>query len=318
MSNISTLTLNPALDKTYFISGTLTPGAAYKIEKPLVNAGGKGINVSRALKKFGIESNAYFPVGGVAGRTLKSLLTTETINYYTVEMKSETRTNIKIIDANGSYTELNETGGLITKKEIDKLIKLILFNSKETPELFIISGSNPNGVDADVFKAVINKIKSYGKRVVLDCSGEALLAGASCKPFLIKSNAAELSELVATEITTISEAVENCAAYFSKTGINIICTVGPKGAVYACEYGVFTVTAPPVKTLRGLAGAGDTFLAAFIYALDESAGNIISALSFASAAAAAKVATDGTGMPELEAVRAVLADENSEICVERI
>lgn len=270
--NIVTLTMNPARDRTVLIDGEFKPGGLYRIGRAHENFSGKGINVSKALENLGANVTTITPLTA-----------------------APVRTNIKIIDSAGVCTEINENGGPITAAEMDELL-IILKKSTENTQYIVISGSIPQGVDKSVYNYLIKIFKSRGITTVLDCDGEALHRGVEAKPYLIKPNLTELSGLIGTEISTIDRAVETSSELHVKTGVNILCTMGADGALYAGDEGLYTVTSPQVR-VRGFSGAGDTFLAAFLYE-KHLTGNIESALKFASSAAAVKVEMIGTDIPD--------------------
>lgn len=274
--NIVTLTMNPARDRTVIIDGEFIPGGLYRIGKAHENFSGKGINVSKALENLGANVTTITPVTA-----------------------APVRTNIKIIDSGGVCTEINESGGPITTEELDELL-IILKKVTENTQYIVISGSIPQGVDKSVYNYLIKILKSRGIITILDCDGEALHMGVEAKPYLIKPNLTELSGLIGTEISTIDRAVETSSELHVKTGVNILCTMGADGALYAGDEGLYTVTSPQVR-VRGFSGAGDTFLAAFLYE-KHMTGSIESALKFASSAAAVKVEMIGTDIPDGESM----------------
>ena len=275
--NVCTLTMNPSHDRTVNIAGEFKPGGLYRIDRAHENFSGKGINVSKALENLGVNVTTIIP-----------------------KMAVPYRTNIKIIDSRGSCTELNENGGPMTPSELDELINTI-DKSTENAQYMIIAGSIPQGVDKSVYNFMINTMKTRGIVTILDCDGEALHRGVEAGPYLIKPNLTELSGLIGTEISTRERAVEMSSELHVKTGVNILCTLGEDGAVYAGNQGIYTVNSPHV-TVRGFSGAGDTFLAVFMYELHTSQ-SVENALRFASSAAAAKVEMTGTDIPDKESMR---------------
>lgn len=269
---IATLTMNPSHDRTVFIDGEFKPGGLYRIGRAHENFSGKGINVSKALENLGADVITIYP-----------------------KTAAPYRTNIKIIDSYGSCTEINESGGPVTESEMNDLSQII-GKLTENTQYFVIAGSIPQGVDKSVYNLLISGLKVKGIYTALDCDGEVLHRGVEFKPNLIKPNLAELSGLIGTEISTTNMAVEKSFALHVKTGVNILCTMGAKGALYAGDEGLYTVSSPQVK-VRGFSGAGDTFLAAFLYE-KHMTGSVESALKFASSAAATKVEMTGTDIPD--------------------
>ena len=296
MMKASTLTLNPALDRTMYFDSVFRAGELNRCRNTVLTLGSKGINVSRFLKLFGIEATAYAFSGGDTGSTMKKMLTEEGVKFSFVETEAPTRMNIKMIDSEENCTEANEAGGPITEAELSALISRIE-NDAEEGEYFFLGGSIPHPVEKAVYNSITQVLKTKGAKVILDCDGEALERGLEAKPSLIKPNLYELSMLLGRRITEPEDAVESCKRLYVEKGVEILCTMSEKGAVFAGEKGVFSVTSPRV-TLRGFTGAGDSFLAAFTYTRDRT-GDIEASLKFASSAAAAKVELAGSALPPL-------------------
>lgn len=328
--NVATLTLNPCIDKTlYFNTSFRTDGlnrAAYSV----TSAGGKGINVARIYRKLGIRVQALGFAGGTTGDMLRALLAKEDIQTNFVETLCDTRMCIKLIDATGVCTEANECGGPIQEEEY-KALKAQLVSSAqqrgaiqpcntEEDVILFAGGSIPSGLPDDTYKQLITELSSPGSghpgtgragtgklRFILDADGAALREGITASPWLIKPNCAELSGLVGYEITgrTAQEKAENAAKasrrIHAQYGTNVLCTLGGDGAVYTNADGAYYVNAPHV-TMRGFTGAGDTFLASFVFAYEKNGSDVESALCFASSAAAAKVELAGTEMPDKQAM----------------
>lgn len=293
---IISVTLNPALDRTMRFE-TFTAGRLNRAFSSSLSAGGKGINVSRMLKKCGAASPAFGFTGGRCGTLLCDILTSEGIDIHLTETKTETRMNIKIITETGETTEANEPGGPVESSELDILTEA-LYKSTACGKLFVLGGSIPQGVDKGVYNFIVKGLKEKGARAVLDCDGDALRLGIDAKPLLIKPNNQELGHYLGIKIETLTEAAEAAACLYVDKSVEILCTLGKKGAVFAGKDGLYTVTSPGVDA-KSFAGAGDSFLAAFLY-MRELTGNVPDALRFASSAAAVKVTLEGTVFPERE------------------
>ncbi len=291
----NTITLNPALDRTVFLSEFNT-GALNRTKSTVMAAGGKGINVSRMLHSLGCEGSAFAFCGGENGRILRSLCEIDGIDCAFVESECETRMCIKIIEDSSRCTEINERGGPITKEESDKFFSFVE-SSAAADDLWIISGSFPPGVDNGVYNLLTSMLKSHGCSVVLDCDGIALENGLRANPTLIKPNMAELSALVGYGVDSVEKAIYAAKCVYVQNHVDILCTMSEMGAVYVGKHGVYRVDAPKVD-VKGFAGAGDCFLAAYLHKYSLGC-DICECLSFASAAAAAKVELSGTAVPDM-------------------
>lgn len=294
---IATLTLNPALDRTMYFDTPFVGGALNRATDTVLTLGGKGINVSRVMKRFGINAPAYGFSGGENGALMEKLLSEEGIDCRFIKTRADTRMNVKMIDSLSVCTEANESGGPVSDSELEKLFYEV-GGAAKIHDFFTIGGSIPRGVEKNVYNLLIKRISDAGAKVILDCDGEALSLGTEAKPYMIKPNLYELSGLVGKELKSDREAVENCKRLYGETGVSVLCTMGGRGAVYAGIHGCGKVNSPRV-TLKGFTGAGDTFLSAFLYK-SERGYRLEEAMRFASSAAAAKVELCGTALPDAE------------------
>ena len=305
---IATLTLNPCIDKTLYFNGAFQTDALNRAAYAMINAGGKGINVARIYRRLGIRASAYGFCGGAMGELLRTLLEREDITAQFTETSCDTRMCIKLIDADGVCTEANEAGGPMLDTEYAALktqLSGFLAACERSGEdgILFAGGSVPAGLDRGIYREIISMFRGSHVRFILDADGEALKTGLGGSPWLIKPNIHELSGLVGYEIAgrdatekAIAAAKASrriCAEY----GTNELCTLGADGAVYTGTDGVYYVNAPHV-TMRGFTGAGDTFLASFMFAYEKNGHDVQTALCFASSAAAAKVELAGTEMPD--------------------
>ena len=350
---IATLTLNPAIDRTIYC-GKIKTGALNRAVSPSVMThGGKGTNVSCVLKTLGVESTAYGFYGGDTGDLFMKLLEPYNINTDFTRVKSSTRMNIKIIAEDGESTEFNEAGGLVEPSEIKNLLEKIR-RDLDGIDFFFMSGSVPPGIGKEIYRDIID----LGDRTkfILDCDGEALKLCMSNKkkPYMIKPNQFELEQycgkkfdLVGTpymasgnfaitsgdghdiscpyeKIPAIIEVKEAEKKIFDETGVTVLCTLGEYGGIYCGVDGICYAAAPRLEKheIRGFAGAGDTFLPAFVAAhwgmmpsngasgKPRPTGGSSSAeraLTFAVAAATAKVTKPGTEMASPEEIAEMTA-----------
>ena len=308
----ATLTLNPALDKTMYFN-KFDEGILNRAEGSNLALGSKGINVSRIFNILGEQCRAIAFCGGYNGRIMQQIANSESLPYEFIETRAETRMNVKIIETStGICTECNELGGPITPDEYAELGASIERAFSEIEYLFL-GGSVPKGIDPMIYSRLIKSGKSKGVKVILDCDGAALRDGVEHSPYMIKPNLFELEHLCGKELNlerlgdgSVSEAsiksiCQICMQIHEKYNTKVLCTMSGDGAIYAGEEGTFYQSAPKV-TLRGFAGAGDTFLATFIYKYTADAGDCAEALKFAASAAAAKVELEGTTLPTRDAM----------------
>lgn len=287
---IATVTLNPALDKCVFVD-CLHPNDTNRICRVEVDAGGKGVNVSRVLKELRSETITLGFIGGHTGRYIEHVLTSEGIHTSFTTIKADTRTNIAIQEASGAPpTSLNEPGPLITADELGGFtahVKEIAVKSK----LMIFGGSLPTSVPVDIYKTLIESVKDTGVKIILDSDGEPMQLGMQVSPFMIKPNRDEVKRLVGVDIQSLNDAKKavNLLAEF-KVQV-IVISMGAKGAVTATKDGVWHAVPPEVNVVSTI-GSGDSMVAgmAHIFAGD---GSVEDALRWGSAAGAATAMTNG-------------------------
>jgi len=293
---IATVTLNPAIDRNIIYDKSLEAGELNRVSPALVNAGGKGINVSRMLKKYGVDTYVFGLNGGRTGKMLDDILSDEGIETHFTKTDCETRMNVKITDADSKETEINEKGGPVTENELKELIKTLITSDAE---LFVIGGSTPMGLCDDTVFRIVNALKISGKKVITYISGAPLVKAVEARPYLIKPNRDEFCQLLGYTPDR-DKYCHEAMAFYSKTGIEIILTMGKDGACYSGRAGNYRIINPEVKA-KGFSGAGDTFLASYIYGVTNDM-DIREALRFASAASLSKVELEGTNLPDMNTV----------------
>lgn len=200
---IYTITLNPALDRTLWID-KIRDDVSNRILEEHSFAGGKSIDVSRVLKNLGIDNIALGFVGGFSGRELEGRLLNQGVQSDFVRVSGETRTNI-IIHENKTEKQINfnARGPEIRPDEIMLLVEKV--DGLKNPEIVAIGGSLPPGVNPEIYRRIITKLKKSQAYVVLDVDGEALKQGIKARPNVIKPNIHELSELAERELKDMDE-----------------------------------------------------------------------------------------------------------------
>lgn len=260
---VLTVTLNPALDRTYFVDG-FTAGEMNVAKFDRIDAGGKGINVARALKRFGIDALAAGLNGGPSGALLGSILGDEGIPFDFFRVSGDTRTNVKVSDLqSGVTTEINGQGFGVSEEEAEgfmmKLRELL-------PDYgyVVLSGSVPRGMPAGIYAEIIEACAAAGAQAILDADGQALSLGAKAIPYALKPNLKEFSGLTGKRFDSDREiALE--ARKLVETGIEwVAVTMGERGMVLVSVDEAIRAEPFPVRAVC-TTGAGDVALAAFIY-----------------------------------------------------
>ena len=232
---IYTVTLNPAYDKTYTVSGFL-PGGTNKVHSTSVKTGGKGLNVSRVLSGFGIPNLAL----GIADEIFCAAITREKIRHDFIITQSQVRTNIKISDEkHGIVTELNETGSNVSPEVFPK-IEAKLEEYLKKGDIVIFTGSLPPGAPDDIYKKWIGLCHRKSVLSILDTSGIALKEGIEAKPYMIKPNLDELCYLAGRPLISISD-IQSEALKIASSGIKkVLVSMGGDGAVLVSGNNVIT------------------------------------------------------------------------------
>lgn len=207
---IYTITLNPAIDKTIVLD-KLKLGEVNRSIYSRNDIGGKGINVAKVIKNLGYDVCAVGFLGDENKNYVYKKLDEYGIEYNFTEVKGETRTNIKIVENERKiFTDINQTGFEVYYEDVDILInnlKSVLKNR----DVVVLSGSIPKGLDEDIYKQIIIKLKSCGCKVILDADGQVFRKGLEAKPYLIKPNINELKSIMDCDenIESIKKVTEN-------------------------------------------------------------------------------------------------------------
>ena len=265
MSNIITITLSPAVDKSATVP-VLIPDKKMKCSDPVFEPGGGGINVARAIRKLGGNALALYLAGGNTGRYLTGMLKDEGIDTAQIETASETRENLSILDlSSGLQYRFGMPGAFIEPDELKQLLGRV--RAMGSLDYMVLSGSVPPGVPKDIFARLASIGKEKGARVVLDTSGEALREGAHEGVYLLKPNMAEISALMGEEKMN-DMAVEDMAYGLLERGNCeiLLLSMGAGGALLLTREETIRLSSPALK-VRSTVGAGDSMVAGMVYSL---------------------------------------------------
>ncbi|MEG1886995.1 MAG: 1-phosphofructokinase [Oscillospiraceae bacterium] len=290
---IYTVTLNPALDYIMDI-GKLDFGKTNRSRCETIYPGGKGINVSIVLSRLGCESCAWGFLGGFTGAKLRNSL--EEIGCkqdFVLLSNEETRINVKL--RGQTETEINAIGPKISAEDMKNLLeKFEVLNSRDT---LVLAGSIPMNCDKNCYEEMLRIAVKADAKCVVDTCGEPLLRTLSYRPFLIKPNLQELSEVLNRNIETQSE-IFAAAQELQKIGArNVMVSCGKDGAYLFTQRESF-FAAPPRGTLVNSVGAGDSMVAGFL-ADYEKYNDYESALKFAVKVGSATAYSDWLATPEM-------------------
>ncbi|MGH8879797.1 MAG: 1-phosphofructokinase family hexose kinase [Stackebrandtia sp.] len=280
---IVTVTLNPSLDHTLDVE-SLRPGRMNRAGHTRLDPGGKGVNVSRALVAHGIATRAVLPHGGHEGAQLVELLEAERVTLAAVPIAGRTRSNVTLVESDGTVTKVNEPGAPLTGTELLAITETVLEVSAAA-EWVVVSGAAPPGVSVSDFTRLCRRLVEAGVRLAVDTSGPWLRAAARAGAHLVKPNRRELSEVVETELPRLEDIARAATTLQSWGAHTVLASLAADGAVLADESGVHVGTPPPV-TARSNVGAGDAMLAGFLASGASGTPSLIEALAWGAAAAA--------------------------------
>lgn len=264
--DIVTLTVNPALDKSTHFRG-LVPEQKIRCETPRFDAGGGGINVSKAIAHLGGSSKALFTSGGSTGKMLKEIIEKEGLSFETIEIHSATRESFVAVDDNTNLQyRFGFKGAEINEDEKDKIIQLIQ-ELKST--YLIVSGSLNEGLPIDFYKTISEITKKSGIKLIVDAYGDALIKALEAGVFMIKPNVAELSKLIGVESLEMEEINHAAKKIIASGGAEIVVvSLGPQGAVMVTKDFYEFVPAPNVVK-KSTVGAGDSMVGGMVLALSQ-------------------------------------------------
>lgn len=259
------ITPNPAIDRTVLLP-SLTVGNVHRAEKVIVAAGGKGLNVARAIRTLGGESLCMGFTGGHAGRLLADLAQNEGLNSSWTWVDSETRTCTILISPNGDATVVNEPGLPVSKSDWERLGGDIL-RCIPSGNLVCISGSLPPQSSAEEMQGLLSMLADSGKQVWVDTSGAALNAALNCPGVCIKVNGNEIGASLGLEVNDVTSA-KRALTILRERGVRAcVITLGSAGALLATAEGRWHAQGPRVRVVSTV-GSGDSFLGGLVNALD--------------------------------------------------
>lgn len=279
---IYTVTLNPAVDYIVHLD-TFADGTVNRSLSESIQFGGKGINVSTVLTSLGIRNTALGFVAGFTGRTLDEGLRQMGVDTRFIILPSGiTRINVKIKAQQES--EINGNGPRIDLDSLDRFYYLL--SSLVPGDYLILAGSIPPSLPQTIYRNILERLSNRNIRVILDTEGEALLCSLPYRPFLIKPNRTELTELTGRPCSTDAD-VQRGAAYLQRLGAqNVLVSLAGDGAILLDETGELYRMRAPSGTVRNSVGAGDSMLAGFLAGLLHS-GSYSTALRLGIAAGSA-------------------------------
>lgn len=257
---IYTVTLNPSIDYIVRLD-ELKTGITNRTTSEEYYIGGKGINVSWVLAELGIKSTALGFVAGFTGEAIEKGLKNPKITADFISLKSGiSRINIKI--KAGEETEINCQGPHIDDEELLNLFDKI--DNIQSGDTLILAGNIPNTLPDDVYVRIIERLKGKNVQLVIDATKKLLVNSLKYKPFLIKPNRQELSEIFETTVKTESDAVKYAQELQKMGARNVLVSLGGDGALLVDEYGKLHKEGVVKGKVLNTVGSGDSMVAGFV------------------------------------------------------
>jgi 6-phosphofructokinase 2 len=266
MKTITTLTINPSLDKSTHFTG-LVAEQKIRCEKPRYDAGGGGINVSKAIAKLGGNSTCVFTSGGSSGEMLEDLIANENLESCVIKTKNWTRENfIAFENASKAQYRFGFPGNEFYEDEKDKILQTI---KELKTDYLVISGSLNEGLSSNFYQKIVEIAKESNIKVIVDTSGEALQKVLETGVYLIKPNIGELAKLIGVERLELIE-VEKAAKKLieNKSAEIVVVSLGADGAILVSNDETHLVKAPKVEK-KSTVGAGDSMVGGMVWALSQ-------------------------------------------------
>ena len=299
------LCCNAAMDRTYQVPN-FRPGKFHHTSDFTVVAGGKGVNVARALSALGHRSTVTGFAGGTVGRFVVGKLRRLEIKPDFVEIAEESRLVQNFIDPVAhTETRVDELGPLVSPRELRRLEQRWTKLLTEA-QIAIISGSTPRGVPDTLYRDLATAARQAGVPVIVDAHDALLAQSITAVPTIITPNLAELQALAGRQLT-VPQGVQQAAGELVQRGIELVLTsLGAVGAIAVASSGCWLVEAPQVEAVSSV-GSGDAMVAGLVAATVEGLP-LTEQLKWAVAAGSANAAVFGAGLPDRSSVEDLLAD----------
>ena len=282
---IYTVTLNPSIDYIVRLDA-VEVGQVNRMESDDKYAGGKGINVSRMLKRLAIDNTATGFIGGFTGRFITEELEKEGISTVFVPVSQDTRINVKI--KADQETEINGAGPVISEQELKDLKSQLAHLTAD--DVVVFAGSAPSNLGNQVYKELLPIAKEAGAAIVCDFEGQTLLDSLGYQPLLVKPNNHELEAIFDVTLKTLDD-IETYARKILEMGAqNALISMAGDGALLVTENAAYF--AKPIKgQVKNSVGAGDSMVAGFTGELVKS-GDALEALKWGVACGTATTFSD--------------------------
>ncbi len=261
---VATITLNPAYDLVGFIP-EIESGEVNLVRTTGLHAAGKGINVAKVLKDLGIDVTVSGFLGKDNLQGFQQLFSELGITNRFHVVAGRTRINVKLTEQSSAVTDLNFSGFEVSPEEWTRFVEDSLSWIGQF-DMICVSGSLPAGVSPDAFSGWMTALRDLCPCIIFDSSREALAAGLSAAPWLVKPNRRELESWVGRCLPDISDVVTAAHALRQQGIAHVVISLGEQGALWVSGSGAW-IARPPSVDVISTVGAGDAMVGGIIYGL---------------------------------------------------
>jgi 6-phosphofructokinase 2 len=292
MPQIVTLTPNPAIDLSTAIE-RVVPSLKLRCAQPRRDPGGGGVNVARVVKRFGGDTEAILPVGGLTGELLRRLLEKEDVSSCLIKAEAETREDFSVTErGTGSQYRFVLPGEPLRESEWRECLEAL---AASKPDFVVGSGSLPPGVPDDFYAQAAAIAHKLGAKFFLDTSGTPLATAIEHGVDMIKPNLREMRELVGQSLSSETDWIAAARGYIESGKVGTVAlSLGHLGAMLITRDRALRALPPPIKPISTV-GAGDSFFGAIVYSLAKGDA-LTDAFRLGVAAGSAALIQEGTGL----------------------
>lgn len=302
-----TVTLNPCIDKTITLR-SFCEGGLNRAEDVRIDAGGKGINVAKVLKRLGGEPHAMGVLGRGGSQAIIQELERRKIEHEFYMTDGETRTNYKLFDREKhQITEVNESGFSVDAEALTAFMQQLEARLPEAAVL-VLAGSCPKGAPADVYARLIQLAHKHKVKTILDADGAPFVFGLAALPYAIKPNRFELEQLHGSAFADDAAMYDYCRTILERGVQLMIVSMGAEGAAFFSRDEAYRVTLPPV-VVQSTVGAGDSMVAAAAFGVQRNLP-LQELARLATAAGTVTASKSGTEVCTYEEVKAFMPKLN--------
>lgn len=264
MKKIVTITLNPAFDLHYYMDKFNAEKENY-VTRAVCDAGGKGINLSRALNENKVENTAYVILGDENGAQFEEAIAADRINYVPLYTEGRIRENITIHPKDGRETRISLDSFSISSDTLARFEELLL-PTLDADTIVAFTGRNPKGVEKAEVISFLKRIKATGAKLAVDSNSFTPDELVSICPWFIKPNEQEIAAFLGREISGVEEAAQS-ALELVKRGVSeeVMVSMGKHGSVWSDGKVTYKLSVPKISALSTI-GAGDSTVAGYLAA----------------------------------------------------